>query len=155
MFLLILIITAAVVWCILATEGIKRGRRGEVVIFRSWANVALTFALVVPMLRLIVAPPWLWMTARANPRMRDLWVVVPAKISLTILAVACSVLVILLRDRGPFAQDRNAPSFGKRCPVARCCEDRIMQLANDPRSRCKVIDLTLTLSEPSTAITPS
>ena len=94
MFMLIFFLPAAVVWCLLAGEGIKRGRHGEVVIFRGWVDFALTVALVVPMLTLMVALPWLWMTARANRRHRDLWVVVPAKISLAVFAVACSVIAI-------------------------------------------------------------
>ena len=92
MLAFILIIPAAIAWCALAVKGVTLGRRGEIVVFRSWTDFALTTALVVPPLTLIVALPWLWVTALANPRKRDLWVVVPAKISLVLLAAACCVL---------------------------------------------------------------
>ena len=91
---LFLILPATVVWCVLAFRGVELGRQGKAIIFRSWMDFAITAALFVPVLTLIIVLPWLWMTRRANRRRRDLWVVVPAKISLVVLAGACSVLAI-------------------------------------------------------------
>jgi hypothetical protein len=94
MLAFIVIIPAAIAWCVLALEGVRRGRRGETVVFRSWTDFALTAALVVPPLSLIVALPWIWITARSNRKGGDLWVVVPAKISLVLLAAICSVFAV-------------------------------------------------------------
>ena len=87
-----ILLTLVIIWCLLSLEGIKRGLRGEIVIYRSWGDFALTVALVIPVLSLIIVLPWLWTTTGAHQSKRDLWVVIPAKISLTILFAVCSVI---------------------------------------------------------------
>jgi hypothetical protein len=108
---LILIAAAAIVWSVLAVVGLRRGLRCRVVVYQSWSDCALTAVLagllvidlitcrwpaneaqIIRVLTLVAGLPWLWMTKTANQSARDLWAVVPAKLTLIILAAACAVL---------------------------------------------------------------
>jgi hypothetical protein len=110
---LILAAAAAIVWSVLAVVGVRDGLRGRVVVIRSWADCALTAVLAgllvidlitcrrsagdtqtIRVLTLVAGLPWLWKTRMANSNARDLWVVVPAKLTLVLLAASCAVLAI-------------------------------------------------------------
>ena len=111
MLTLILVDAAAIVWSVLAVVGLRRGLRGRVVVIRSWADCALTAVLagllvidlitcrrladdtqIIRVLTLVAGLPWWWMTRMANQRERDLWIVVPAKLTLVVLATFCAAL---------------------------------------------------------------
>jgi len=113
MLLFILIISAGVAWSILAFIGVQRGLQGSVIVYRSWSDCALTTVLVallvidlitgtwpadetliVRILTLFVALPWLLMTKAANQRSRSLWVVAPAKLTLIFLTGLLSFLAL-------------------------------------------------------------
>jgi hypothetical protein len=110
---LILIAAAAIVWSVLAAVGLRRGLRGRVVVIRSWADCALTAILagllvidlitcrrsaddiqLIRVLTLVAGLPWLWKTRMANQSAQDLWVVVPAKLTLVFIAAIFAVLAI-------------------------------------------------------------
>ncbi len=108
---LILITAASIVWSVLAVVGVRDGLQCRVVVIRSWADCALTAVFasllvidlitcrrsaddtqIIRVLTLVAGLPWLWMTRMANQSARDLWVVVPAKLTLVFIAAACAVL---------------------------------------------------------------
>ena len=108
---LILIAAAAIVWSVLAAVGLRRGLRGRVVVIRSWSDCALTAVVavllvidlitcrwpaddtqIIRIVTLVAGLPWLWMAKMANHRGIDMWVVVPAKLTLIILAAVCGAL---------------------------------------------------------------
>jgi hypothetical protein len=111
MILSILIPMAAVVCGVLAVVGLRRGLQCRLVVYRSWSDCALTAVLAgllvidlitcrwpadetqsIRVLTLVAGLPWLWMTRMANQSARDLWVVVPAKLTLVVIAAVCAVL---------------------------------------------------------------
>jgi hypothetical protein len=111
--MLYLLLASSVGWCVLAAIGITRGRHRQLIVFRSWADCWLTaillasgslglvrlnlppdFARALWVIALIGAVPWLWMTRTANSRLRDLCTVVPAKITLIMLAAFCAALAV-------------------------------------------------------------
>ena len=108
---LILIPAAAMAWIVLAAVGVRRALCCRVVVYRSWLDFILTAVVagllvidliscrwpgaeiqIVRILTLVVVPPWLWMTTVANQRAGDLCVVVPAKLTLVVLAGFCAAL---------------------------------------------------------------
>ena len=110
---LILVDAAAIVWSVLTAVGVRRGLRGRVVVIRSWSDCALTAVVavllvidlitcrrsaddtqIIRVLTLVTGLPWLWTTKRANQSARDLWVVVPAKLTLVVIAAVCAVLAL-------------------------------------------------------------
>jgi hypothetical protein len=48
----------------------------------------------IRVLTLVAGLPWLWITRMANQSARDLWMVVPAKITLVVIAVVFAVLAL-------------------------------------------------------------
>lgn len=109
--MLALLLASSIVWCVLAAIGVARGLRHELVVFRSWSDCVLTatllacgalggvrlnlppdFARTLWIIALIGAVPWLWLATTANPRVLDLCMVVPAKITLITLAAFCAAL---------------------------------------------------------------
>ena len=102
---LILVDAAAIVWSVLTAVGVRRGLRGRVVVIRSWSDCALTAVVavllvidlitcrrsaddiqIIRVLTLVAGLPWLWKTRMANQSAQDLWVVVPAKLTLVFIA---------------------------------------------------------------------
>lgn len=111
MFLITLLVSVIVIWSALAFVGVQKGLQRKVVVYRNWADFAQTVILVscfvvgyvfiwVQLIRLqivlilitIGSLPWFYTTKQTNQRARDLWVVVPAKISLIVLAAFCSYI---------------------------------------------------------------
>lgn len=109
--MLALLLASSVLWCVLAAIGVARGLRHELVVFRSRSDCVLTATLIVCgalgagrlnlppdfaralwIIALIGAVPWLWMTKAANPRLSDLYMAVPAKITLIVLTAFCAAL---------------------------------------------------------------
>jgi hypothetical protein len=113
MLLFILIVSLTGAWSVLAFIGVQRGLEGRVIVFQNWSDCALTAFMVsllvidlitgtwpadetriVRILTLVVALPWLLMTSATNSRARDLLSVVPAKLTLVLLAGISSFLAL-------------------------------------------------------------
>ena len=109
--MLLLVIIGLITWSALAVVGIHRGLHRRLVVFRGWGDVALTGTLIVctsigimslrqspeptvflPALLAIV--PWLWITKTANSGWTSLLFAIPAKLSLLLLLLVCSLLAI-------------------------------------------------------------
>jgi hypothetical protein len=109
--MLSLALASSIAWAVLAAIGVRRGLRREVIIFRSWGDCTATaallvcgtlglvrlnlpqdFARVLCVIALAGAVPWLWATRMDNRRARDLWTVVPAKITLVALVALAAGL---------------------------------------------------------------
>lgn len=101
------------VWGVLAGIGVYRGLQGAVIIFSSWADVALSVAIVFCLVAIVtvlwlkmicpqiafalagtVLTPWLYATSKTNRHALDLLVTAPAKMSLIGLAMLFSFLAL-------------------------------------------------------------